>query len=122
MACPWQSVSAIKYVTGEGETNPIRDITGNKYLEQTVFDNSGALLIPVSFDNFNQSLINESDIDLLSATTPALISHTLYASVGGCFDERDYPLMVDGGFSYTFSQNNAVVNRWMIWLKGGVSF
>src|SRR5579863_1907185 len=36
LACPWQPGPAIKYTSGVGQTNPIRDITGNKYLEQEV--------------------------------------------------------------------------------------
>jgi hypothetical protein len=122
LACPWQPVVAIKYTDGAGKTNPIRDIAGNKYLEQDVFDNSGGPLIPVALADFNQSVIVESDLDLLSASTPALFSHTIYGSVGAYFDEKKYPVIVDGGISYTFSENNAVVKRWMMWLKSGLSF
>jgi hypothetical protein len=87
-----------------------------------VFDNSGALLIPVELARFDQSVIVEADLDLLSAATPTFFSHTIYSSVGAYFDEKKYPIIIDGGISYTFSQNNAVVNRWMMWLKSGLSF
>jgi len=121
---PFNPVFAIKHAEGTGTTNPIRTISGNKYLEQTVVstDNPDDILIPVALENFNQSIIQKSDLDFLSATTPALFSHTLYCSVGACFDERKNPLMIDGGISYTFAHNNAVINKWLMWFKSGVSF
>src|SRR5690606_10879310 len=122
LSCPWQPIAAIKYVNGQGNTNPIRNISGNKYLEQVVLNNSGATLIPVSLANFQDSLIYETDLNLLSASTPQLLSHTIYISGGACLDEKKYPLMINGGLSYTFSPNNAVITRWMMWAKGGLSF
>lgn len=122
LSCPWEPVAAIKYANGMGRTNPVRDITGNKYFEQYIRNNSDQELIPVEFADFNQSIIQESDLDLLSATTPALLSHTLYATVGAVFDDRKYPLLANGGISYTFSQDNASINRWMMWFKSGFSF
>ena len=115
---------AIKHAEGTGTTNPIRTISGNKYLEQTVVstDNPDDILIPVALEDFNQSIIQKTDLDFLSATTPALFSHTLYCSVGACFDGRKNPLMIDGGISYTFAHNNAVINKWLMWFKSGVSF
>ncbi len=120
----WDPVFAIKYAEGIGRTNPIRDISGNKYLEQTVVstDDPSNVLIPVAFEDFDQSIIQETDLDLLSATTPALFSHTLYIAAGACFDAREKPIMIDGGLSYTFAHNDAVINKWLIWFKSGVSF
>jgi hypothetical protein len=115
-------VFAIKHADGVGTTNPIHDITGNKYLEQNVVDSDGNLLIPVALADFKQSIIQKKDLDFLSATTPALFSHTIYASAGVCFDERTYPLMIASGVSYTFADNNAVINKWLLWLKSGISF
>jgi len=122
LACAFKPVFAIKHADGTGTTNPIRDITGNKYLEQNVVASNGELLIPVTLADFNQSIIQETDLDLLSATTPALFSHALYNSVGACFDDKKYPIMIAGGISYTFAHNNAVINRWLLWLKSGISF
>jgi hypothetical protein len=115
-------IFAIKHVDGVGTTNPIRDITGNKYLEQNVVSNDDELLIPVTLADFDQSIIQETDLDFLSATTPALLSHTVYVSAGACLDEREHPVMINGGISYTFSHNNAVINKWLLWLKSGISF
>ncbi len=120
----WNPVFSIKHAEGVGKTNPIRTINGDKYLEQTVVstDIPDNVLIPVSFNNFNQSIIQEKDLDFLSATTPALFSHTVYASIGECFDQREYPFMFNGGISYTFAHNNAVINKWLLWIKSGISF
>jgi len=122
LACPWEPVVAIKYVNGVGQTNPVRDIAGNKYFEQFISNNSDEELVPVALADFDQSIIYETDLDLLSATTPALLAHTLYATVGAAFDDKKYPLMVSGGISYTFSQDNAVIGKWLMWLKSGFSF
>jgi len=121
--CPWSVGPAIKYAEGVGRTNPIRDITGNKYLEQKVVDDHGVEIIPVALVNFDQSLIMSEDIDMQSATTPELIAHTLYIACGKWFDdERVNPVLVNGGILCTFSQENAVINKWLMWFKAGVSF
>ena len=122
LVCAWEPVAAIKYCDGEGKTNPIRTIVGNKYLEQEVLDNAGNMLIPVALTDFNNSVLIENDLDLVSAATPSLMSHTVYVTVGCYFDEKKYPVVLDGGISYTFSQNNAVINKWMLCLKSGFSF
>jgi hypothetical protein len=87
-------------------------------------NNSSTLpLIPVSFSNYSTSVIKETDLDLQSATTPCLISNTLYGTLGYRCDEREYPILGSVGGSYTFSKNNdAVLRRWTIWGKVGVAF
>jgi hypothetical protein len=110
---------------GEGETNPIRTIDGNQYYEQTVTNqpNSATELIPVTLANYANSLIQESDLNLNSASTPALLSNTLYGTLGFQCEDREYPLFGNVGVSYTFSKNNgAVPRRWIMWAKMGVSF
>jgi len=122
LACPWVVGPAIKYTSGLGQTNPIRDITGNKYFEQIVLNETGNTLIPVALFDFNQSLIMEEDIDIESASTPAVLSHTIYAALGCHMDSMKHPVLANLGASYTFAQNNAVISKWMLWIKGGVSF
>lgn len=122
LACPWVPGPAIKYTSGLGETNPIRDITGNKYFEQIVLNESGATLIPVALADFEQSLIVQEDIDIESAATPAVLSHTVYGAFGCHLDDMEHPVLASLGGSYTFAQNNAVIQKWMLWIKGGVSF
>jgi hypothetical protein len=107
---------AIKDTDGIGDTNIIRDMTGNFYKE------TGGN-ISFSQDNYAFSEITEKDIDLTSAATPCLISHTIFASLGYRWDHRDHPPFINGGASYEFSHaTKAVMERLTIWLKGGLSF
>ncbi len=124
LASKWKEVSAIKHLSGVGQTNPIRDITGNQFLEQLVLELvTNNQLIPVSVDDFDNSIIKESDLDLSSAATPCMLVHTIYASGTYDFDYCDRPLFANLGVSYAFSGiNNAVHDRWTLWLKGGISF
>jgi len=123
--CCWQEGPALKHFLGLGQTNPIRTIDGNKYLEQTVTNQpeSTTILIPVAVVDYQNSIIKETDLDLNSAATPALFANTLYATLGFHCQDREYPLFGNFGGSYTFSKNNdAVPRRWVIWAKMGVSF
>ena len=131
LACPWQEGPALKHYNGNGTTNPIRNIQGNPYLEQVVINNTGCQtppattfgLIPVQLPNYATSVIKENDLDLQSATTPCLLSNTLYGTLGYRCDEREYPILGSVGGSYTFSKNNdAVLRRWTLWGKVGVAF
>jgi hypothetical protein len=126
LACPWQEGPAIKHFIGTGTTNPIRTIQGSPYLEQVVSNLDappGLILIPVIIDNYETSVIKETDLDLESAATPCLLSNTLYAALGYRNDEREYPVFGTGGASYTFSKNNnAVLRRWTLWGKVGFAF
>lgn len=123
LADEWQEGPAIKHYQGQGTTNPIRTINGNTYLEQIVTNTHGDVLIPVSVVNYTTALIKEDDLDLESATTPCTLAHTLYATIGSHWDDVEYPALINGGSSYTFSKsNNATVRRWLIWLKCAVSF
>lgn len=127
--CPWKVGPALKHYEGDGQTNPIRTINGNKYYEQIVTNIVAApipadqIIIPVSVANYDMSLIQESDLDLNSAATPALFANTFYGTVGFHAYDREYPLFGNFGASYTFSKsNNAVPRRWVLWGKMGVSY
>jgi len=126
LACPWLEGPALKHYNGLGTTNPIRNIQGDPYLEQTVMrleTTPAQTLIPVSVGNYETVVIKETDLDLQSATTPCLISNTLYGTLGYRNDEREYPMFGSVGGSYTFSKNNdAVLRRWTIWGKMGLAF
>ncbi|HSC24624.1 MAG TPA: hypothetical protein VLB80_00200 [Candidatus Babeliales bacterium] len=126
--CPWQPVAALKHFNGNGTTNPIRTINGSPFYEQVVSSlQVGAAptvtLIPVPVDNFETVVIQATDIDLNSAATPAILTNTLYGTLGFHLQEREYPLFGNFGASYTFSKNNdAAPRRWILWVKSGVSF
>lgn len=130
--CSWKTGPALKHYLGEGQTNPIRTINGSPYYEQlvssitlpaTVPPTPGVLLIPVQLADYEMSLIQEEDLDLNSAATPAIFANTLYGTLGFHFYDREYPLFGNLGASYTFSKNNdASPRRWVVWLKAGVSY
>jgi len=120
--CPWKEGPALKDTTGAGKTRPIRDITGNALLEQSTLITTDGIL-PVPLSRYEDSLIKEEDLDLQSAATPCMLSHTVYGALGYRWDERERPVFSSFGASYTFSSsNNAVIDRWTLWGKLGFSF
>ncbi len=124
LADKWIEGPALKHFIGEGNTNPIRNIQGNPYLEQRVENQEDDLeLIPVTVADYETSVIKVTDLDLHSASTPCLLSSTLYGTVGFRCNEREYPIIASFGGSYTFSKNNdAVLRRWVLWGKVGLAF
>jgi hypothetical protein len=128
LACPWKSDVALKHFLGNGQTNPIRTINGSPFYEQRVtnLDNplaTALVLIPVPLADYETVVIQATDLDLNTAATPAILTNTLYATVGFHLYEREYPLFGNVGGSFTFSKNNdAAPRRWVIWTKMGVSF
>lgn len=127
LAKPWQVGPALKSFAllpnvnldlASGTTDSVQQI-GNIYgdLNAVAFQNTTTLQI--EYDN---NLIQASDLDLFSAAHPAVISHTLYASASHRWDERKHPVFVALGGSYEFEDDNTTMNRWMVWFKTGVSF
>ncbi len=69
----------------------------------------------------NQGKIRAQDLGLESAAAPCAISNLIYGSLGYHWDDRCYPLFISGGGSYEFSGKNTALNRWLGWVKFGVS-
>jgi hypothetical protein len=114
LACPWCEGPAIKANLGNGTTNPVRDITGNYRLENVTQN--------VALLNYKQNMIKASELDLVSATNPCVITSTIYGTLGYRWDDRDWPLFGNLGASYEFSNShNGALERWTIWAKLGVS-
>ncbi len=122
LACPWQEGPAIKHTNGLGATNPVRDITGNARLENIVVNVTPGTGNRLALGDYKFNFIKESDLDLNSAASPCVVSQTVYAALGYNYLDRDRPLFGNIGGSYEFSNNNAVVQRWTIWGKFGLSF
>jgi len=110
LACCWQEGPALKSIDGTGYTNSIQTIANP--------------LVGLNADipEYDNNIITECDLDLASAAHPAVLSHTVYGSVGCRWDDHKYPASMGVGFSYEFADDNASVDRWVAWLKGGVSF
>ena len=123
LACPWQEEPAIKYMTGRGRTNPVRDITGNARLENISLNNTPGTGNRLLLGDYNYNLIKAKDLDLVSASSPTVITHTIYVAGAYRFDDYDYPMFLNAGGSYEFNKsNNAGIERWTIWGKVGFSF
>jgi hypothetical protein len=123
LECPWQEGPAIKNKAGNGDTNPVRDITGNARLENITVNNTAGTGNRISLGDYKFNFIKEADLNLNSAASPGIISHTVYASLGYNCKDREIPLFGNLGGSYEFSNsNNAVIERWTIWAKAGLSF
>lgn len=116
LACPWVTGPAIAAVTGDGETTPVRNITGNDFL-------NGVTQLNVPLSEYSESLIQASDLDLDSAAHPAMLSNTIYASLGYKWADMCTPVHMNIGGSYEWAGKDfAVMNRWTLWGKVGVSF
>jgi len=126
LANNWNETAAIKALQGQGFTNPVRDMTGNPFLELTVINPdippTPTLQFPVPVANYAQSIIKESDLDLNSAATPATLAYTIYGNLAYVFDIVGWPFLVDAGGSYTFAHENSVIDRWTVWGKFGFAF
>jgi hypothetical protein len=64
----------------------------------------------------------EANIDNAAATTPSALSHSVYGSLGYCFQEWENPLALSVGGKYEFASENSAVEQWGVWLKAGLSF
>lgn len=113
LECGFPETIAFRALQGDGATSDIRDITGKPELESTT----------IAFPNYQDAVIKEGDLDLESASSPAFVSHTLYATVGCTCERYDHPILAAVGGSYEWaSDTNAGLDRWALWGKLGVSF
>jgi len=111
--CPWLVGPAIKAVGGAGETAPVRDITTNFLLESAT----------VTFADYNQSLIQLSDLDLNSAAHPNIMVNLIYGALSYVWDDRRVPMGINVGGSYEFTGRDfAVMKRWVAWGKFNIAF
>lgn len=133
LACPWQEGPAIKMgnitpfgenLGGSGQTNPIRDITGNYLLETGAYgmNDDGITNTKITLADYNFNLLTADDINLNSASSPSVLTFTVYGTVSYNWDDMEYPTFANFGGSYEFANNNAATERWTIWGKLGLSF
>lgn len=123
LACPWKEGPALKSINGGGDTNPFRTISGNVVESSADGVYMGPEMITVDLAVYENSIIKEEDLDLASAATPCGISNMIYGAIGWHWDDHCYPIFINSGASYEFSNsNNAILDRWTLWAKFGVSF
>ena len=117
LACPWLVGPALKGSYPGGSTDSVQQI-GNNYNAVNAVNTNPPFSIPA----YNGTEIQVTDLDMLSATHPAIISNTLYVNASYRCDQHEYPRFVSLGGSYEFEEDNTTLNRWTIWFKGGISF
>jgi len=101
---------ALADITGDGTTNPARTINHQNIL----FGNAVTAANYIGLTN--------DDLNLDSASSPATLSHTIYANIGYQADWCCFPLSFDVGGSYEFSHENSILNKYMVWGKIVTSF
>jgi hypothetical protein len=122
------NLPAIKANIGDGFTDPIRNISGNIFLNVAILNvappvSTVVAVLPVPLANYATSAITDDQLDLASGATPNTLEHNIYAAAGYNHEYREHPLAGSIGGSFTFSKsNNAVVERWTVWGKFIVSF
>lgn len=125
LADTFEETAAIRAFGGQGFTNPVRDMTGNPFLELTINDpdiENNRFILPVPVANYSQSIIKAADLDLNSAATPPILAYTIYGNLAYIFDINEWPFFIDAGGSYTFAHENSVADRWTVWGKFGLAF
>lgn len=136
LACAWDKAPAFADASYVGGTalNPFRTINNDSQLTAiNVIDslNRGVTLANASYLTsadatalsaaYSAASIKESDIDLRSAASKAIMTNAPYLSLGYAFD-CDYKPQVSVGASYEFSAGNAALNQWLVWGKFEVAF
>jgi len=117
--------SAIKDHFGSGFTNPIRNMTSELLSNEASVTNAfeHALNTTQVLDLFDNRKLSFNDFDLQSAAHPCVISHTIYGAFNYNFRNWCWPMMIGFGGSYEFTgEDNAALERWLLWGKLGVSF
>lgn len=75
----------------------------------------------VSSDNIERGITRKM-LDTSVAQSPASISHKIYVMVGHKWNSMPVPVVVSLGGSYEFSQDNAALEGYELYLRAGASF
>lgn len=110
--CPFIETAAIKHLNGFGQTSDLIQIN-------SLFPGNA---ISDTVDEYERNIIRTEDLCLESAAHPAVVSHTIYGSLGRRWDDRERPLFAGVGGQYEIAPDNTAMSRWMIWGKAGISF
>lgn len=66
--------------------------------------------------------IKQAYLDIESAASNTVLSHSIYTSVGMTHNANGTPLMLSVGGSYEFAGANNSLEQWTAWAKAGISF
>ena len=108
--------------------NPGRTIFNNNVLDQvapaaasfTTGTTAGNETITQA--EYTQYCVQQTDLNLDSAASPASLSYIPYLALGYAWGEDKTPGFVHVGGSYEFTLQNTFSNQWQVWGKLGFSF
>ncbi len=66
--------------------------------------------------------IKSCQLNLDSATHPSVVIHTVYGSLGYGWYDIVFPTFINIAGGYEFGDGPAVMDRWKLWFKVGISF
>ena len=121
LECVWKEEAALKGYFGAGSTSIFRTIDYDASLQPDL-NSATDRTIDRDITEYEESVIKLEDLDLESAAHPGIVSYTAYLMLGKQWDDREYPLFLTGGFSYEYGSDNTAMSRWLVTLKGGISF
>lgn len=98
-----------------GGITPLRTMRDSAYSASVLDKDLAAEL----YDTFK---IKTCDIDWNSASHPAVMSNSLYASLGYKWGDACYPTMLSVGGGWDFAFSNTAMHKWTLFGKLGVSF
>ena len=75
-----------------------------------------------STSNAQTIVLTESDLNLDSASNPAVLETSFYAVLGKSWNDIRYPAFAGIGGSYTYNNDNSSPRRFALWGKAGFSF
>lgn len=108
----WDETPAIKSIDGAGAVSLARNIGQNFAASDLTFSTA----------NYQSAVITKFDLNLDSASMPAIIANTLYGALGYEWEGCRVPGFIGFGGSYEFSSVNTTLNRWTAWGKIGFSY
>jgi hypothetical protein len=97
----------LKAASGEGATTRARTIKSN--FSRSVYETA------------NYKPLSLCDIDLSSAAHPSILSSTIYGTIGYEWN-KECPRFIGIGGSYEGSNSNAVLQKFQVWGKCGLTF
>lgn len=115
LTSPWTESVVLKSVDGSGDISLARTIKNHfkRSDAQTTIGDGRA--------TYAQYEIQQSNLDLTSAAHPAIMSNTVYGSLGYQWNIKQHPFFIGLGGGYEFSSINTIINRWTLWGKLALS-
>jgi len=118
LAALWYSNN--QFISSQGRRVSRSAATINNYTN--IYNDTKELSATLSESNDTYVPVQESQLNLESATHPAIVVHAIYGSVGYGWYDLAIPTFLDIAGSYNFGYGNAVLDYWKLWFKLGIAF